>query len=122
MRTIVRTSLLLAGTLVALGSGVARADAAEVIKANVPFPFVVHNETFPAGQYMLRRDDVDPAVLLIQGARGNHASMYVITNGAAGHDPKGDKPCLTFKRVENQYKLANVWESNLEGRTVTGEE
>jgi len=121
MSTVLKPSLLLAGAFLMLTT--AAANASEVMTVNVPFPFVVRNETFPAGKYMLERDDMSPSVLLLEGPRGSRAHAFVATDAAAGHDPAGQKPCLTFSRTEkNQYRLSNVWESSEEGRTVTGRE
>jgi hypothetical protein len=114
--------LMFSIAIVVLSVGAARAEASDTIRARVPFPFVVHNKTLPAGQYLLLREDTDPAVLLIQEVGKPHAAAFVVTNGAAGRDPAGDKPCLTFTRVENQYRLSNVWESRNEGRTVVGKQ
>jgi hypothetical protein len=41
----------------------------------------------------------------------------VLTTPAAGKDPSGNKPALTFKRYENQHRLADIWESASQGRT-----
>ena len=110
-----RATLLAAGLLVAAG-GTARAA---VVDVKVPFPFVVKGQQFPSGEYRLQRDQMDSSVVLIRGEKGNTASMFVLTTPAAGRDPIGDKPAVTFKRYENQYRLTNIWESNSQGREVT---
>jgi hypothetical protein len=121
MTRVLKPSLLLAGVFLMLTTGAA--NASEVMTVNVPFPFVVRHETFPAGKYLLERDDMSPSVMLIEGVKGNKAATFVATNAAAGHDPAGQKPCLTFARTEkNQYRLSNIWESGEEGRTVTAKE
>ena len=122
MRSVVKTGLVFAGSVLVLAGAAARADASDTVRVRVPFDFVVRNQTLPAGQYLLQREDTNPSVLLIQKVSGPHASAFVITNGAAGQDPKGDKPCVTFTRVENQYRLTNVWESRTDGRTVMEKE
>ena len=87
---------------------------------NVPFPFVVRGQTLPAGAYVLQSDDQDRAVMMIRGATAHHASTaLVLTIPADGRDPAGDKPALTFTRVENQYRLSTVWESGTEGRALS---
>ena len=91
-----------------------------VLKANVPFPFVVNGQNFPAGKYMIQRDDTSSSsVLLIRGEGiHNHTSIFLSTTPDGGHDPAGSRPALTFKRHENQYRLASVWESGSRGWDV----
>lgn len=104
--------------LVFLGLCAASARAGEVI-VKVPFPFVAGGRTLPAGEYVMQPAGQDPAVMLIRGENANHgSSAFVLTIPADGHDPAGDKPSLTFTRVENQYRLSTIWESGSEGRTL----
>jgi hypothetical protein len=118
MKFILKTSLLLAGALLALDVAAARAADFQDMTVTVPFPFVVHNRTMPAGKYFLQRDDADVSLLLIRNENGAHVASYVLTNSASGHDPSGDKPCLTFTRSGGQYRLSNVWESTDDGISV----
>jgi hypothetical protein len=108
--------LLGVGALV-LTSGTARAEGLEV---NVPFPFVVGDRTLPAGEYRVERASDNPSVLVISGEQKHRTSAIVLTGPAAGHDPAGDKPVLTFTRSEKDYRLTGVWESADEGHTVAG--
>src|SRR5688572_29160437 len=93
MGSIIRRAGLFAAALVAFAGSSAMASTLEV---KVPFPFVVHGQTLPAGTYRLETAAIDPAVVLIRGEKGNTAAMLVMTTPAAGHDPAGDKPVLTF--------------------------
>src|SRR6266850_804543 len=105
-------AVLAAGCLV-LFAGAARASTIEV---KVPFSFLVQGQTLPAGQYMLTRSGTD--VVQITGERGTYATMFIMTMPAGGHDPAGQKPALTFKRDEKQYRLSGIWESETDGRTI----
>jgi hypothetical protein len=121
MGTVIKRPLIIAAAFVALATVAGRADASEVLKLNVPFSFVVHGTTMPAGHYLLERDDKDPSIILIHGDKENsHTGVFVLTNNASGHDPAGNKPAVTFNRYENQYQLSGVWESAGEGKTVVG--
>jgi hypothetical protein len=115
MQRVLRRATLIAAGLLALTGGTARAA---VVDVKVPFPFVVEGQQFPAGEYRLQRDQTDSSVVLIRGEKGNTPAVFVLTTPAAGHDPAGDKPALTFKRYENQYRLTNIWESNSQGHEV----
>ena len=115
MRRILVTAL---GALACLAATAGTARAADAIEVKVPFPFVVHGQTFPAGQYTIEREGMGQSVLLIRGDKGNKAVAFVSTQPADGHDPAGDTPALTFKRHENQYRLTEVWEGGSEGQTL----
>ena len=78
------------------------ANASEVLQVKVPFPFVVHGQSFPAGEYRVQRDDFANSILLIRSDKGSHAATFIETTPAAGHDPSGDMPSLQFKHHENQ--------------------
>jgi hypothetical protein len=55
--------------------------------------------------------EIDGSLVLFRGEKSNRASMFVMTTAAGGQDPAGDKPALSFKRDEKQYRLADIWES-----------
>jgi hypothetical protein len=102
----------MAGAILLLASGTARASALEV---NVPFSFLVNNQTFPAGHYTVEQDTVaGPSVVLI---RGMHAPLaaFVLTHAVNGHGPG---PALQFEHRENRYQLSGIWESPVEGQSV----
>ena len=107
IKTVVMTAALLAGT-----AGFARAGEVEV---KVPFPFTVHGKTMPAGEYRLENEG---DVILIRGEHGNKTGMFVMGMPAGGHDPAGEKPALTFRRDEKEYRLTGVWESGSEGEEI----
>ena len=109
-----RTALLAAAFLVLL-SGTGRASIVEV---KVPFPFLVHGQMLPAGQYLVT--SAGTGVVEIIGERGTRVGMFAMTTPASGQVPAGDKPTLTFKRDETNYRLSSIWASGTEGRTITG--
>ena len=110
MRTIVRNVVLAAGAILLCASGTAQASPSTVLKAKVPFPFVVNGHELPAGMYRVQRDDMSSSsVLLIRGEGSNHSVAFLTATPDYGQDPAGSKPALTFKRRENEYRLASVW-------------
>jgi hypothetical protein len=117
MWSVMKKAAPLAAAFLVCAAGSAGASPIEV---KVPFPFLVQGKTLPAGQYRVERNDTDPSVVLIRGEKGNKASMFVATLPAAGHDPVGEKPALTFTRHETQYRLTNIWESNSQGLEIAG--
>jgi hypothetical protein len=114
MWTAVKRSAFLVAVFLAASGGLARAATVEV---TVPFPFLVHGQMLPAGDYRIDRDEMDPSILLIRGEHGNRANMFLLTTPAAGHDPV-ERPALVFTRHEAQYRLIDVWESGDEGFVV----
>jgi hypothetical protein len=115
MWSVVKRSAVLTAVFLVCATGSAGAAPMEV---KVPFPFVVEGHTLPAGQYAVERDGADPSVFLIRGEKGVTAAMFVLTMPAAGRDPAGDKPALTFARHETQYRLADIWAGDSEGREI----
>ena len=105
---------LAAGLLTFAGS----AASGATVDVKVPFPFVVQGRSMPAGQYVVQSDESDPSVLLIRGEDGTRTGMFVLTRPAAGRDPAGDTPALTFNRYENQYRLVSIWESASQGQEL----
>ena len=46
------------------------------------------------------------------------AAQAATVEPAAGHDPAGEKPTLTFTRHETQYRLTGIWESGTDGQAI----
>ena len=112
MTTTIKRAALAAAVLLLGAAGAARAESLDV---KVPFPFVVHRQTLPAGDY---RVDTDGPVVLLRGEHGNKTSIIFTTMPARGQDPAGDVPVLTFTHGEAQYRLADIWQSASRGGTV----
>lgn len=110
MQTIIRTGL--AAAFVCAAAGVARAETLDV---KIPFPFVVHGQTLPAGDYRL---ETDGPLVMLRGEHGIKTSVIFTTLPAAGQDPAGGTPVLTFKHGDTQYKLEDIWESTFRGGAV----
>jgi hypothetical protein len=112
MKSIIVKSGLIAAALVVGAAAAARADSLDV---KVPFPFEIHGQTLPAGEY---RVNTDGRIVQLRGEHGNKSSAIFITSPASGQDPAGETPVLIFTRDETQYRLADVWESAFRGGVV----
>jgi hypothetical protein len=110
----VKKAFVLGAAFLLCASGAA---SAAVVDVNVPFSFVVHGQTLPAGQYRIQSEGSD--VLLINGEHGTKAALFVMTMPAAGSDPAGDRPALTFGSYETGRRLTDVWASRDEGFAVS---
>ena len=104
----IRRAGLFAAMFVLLIAGSAKAATLDV---NVPFPFVVQEKTLPAGHYRVTEDE---GVVEFRG-EGNKENLYFLAVPAAGHDPVGNQPTLSFTHSENQYRLSDIWESGTFG-------
>jgi len=104
----IRKAGLLAAVFVLLVAGSAKAATMDV---KVPFPFVVQDRTLPAGHYRVTEEE---GVVQFRG-EGNHENLYFMAVPAAGHDPAGNQPTLSFTHSENQYRLSDIWESGAYG-------
>jgi hypothetical protein len=109
-----RSVMVVAALLVCLGG----TAGAATVQVKVPFPFQLHGQMLPAGQYLVTSDG--NGVVEIEGVRGTTGGMFAMTTPVSGHDPAGEKPALTFQRFERQYRLATIWTSATEGLAVTG--
>ena len=118
MKSIGITGVVFAGALLLCSGGAQAADI--LVKADVPFAFVVNGQPMPAGKYLIQRDENSPSTLLIRGDQKNNsgAAIYVITIRDGRQDPAGDKPVMTFKHSENTYQLASIWDLQDDGFDV----
>jgi hypothetical protein len=108
-----KTSAVLAAAFVGMFAGSALAE--ETVVAKVPFAFVVRNQEFPAGRYMI---STEAGVLAVHGM-DTGGGGFALTVPASGSDPVGDQPALVFIRNENHYLLSQVWQSGSEGLTLS---
>jgi hypothetical protein len=103
--------------VVFFGMFVGSARAKEIMSVKVPFPFLVGHTEFPAGEYDVRSSDDAGAVFVIEGtSKGSTGIVFTIR--ADGSDPAGDEAALVFNRSENEYQLAQIWESGTMGRAL----
>jgi len=113
------TKLFLSLCLVSVGATLTanaqiRSDA--TIKANIPYSFVVHNTTLPAGTYLIKVADSysgDESVMMIRSANGKTAVLFetlpVTVPGSARESE------LVFDKIGDTYFLAKVFLKDYEG-------
>lgn len=86
----------------------ARAQASLPLTANIPFEFVVGNQTLPAGEYRIERLlSGRPDVLLIRG-KDSHALTAVMTMAVLAKDWQAESK-LIFNRYGDHYFLSQIW-------------
>jgi len=85
---------------------------------HVPFDFVAAGKTLPAGEYFIVRSTLDSQDILSLRRVDNNEGIYILTSTVRSNwAPKDSK--LVFNRYEDQYFLAEFWNSGEEsGRKV----
>ena len=115
--SVIKKSSVFAAAFLGLFVSSARADG--IVTVNVPFPFVVNHQQFPAGEYEIRNVENTESVVSIEGMN-NRATTFALTIPLAGIDPVGNQPALVFEKYEKEYRLTEIWESNTTGREFPG--
>jgi hypothetical protein len=106
-----------AGFLVALLAAVAAAgqNNPAVLKADIPFPFVVANQTLPAGHYVV--SSLGEQTIRVTNSPKHVA--FVLTYRVEGRASESIGK-LVFYRYEDSYFLAQVWNAgNNQGKQVS---
>ncbi len=97
---------LLLGVLT-LGSTAHAQRIERIIKANIPFDFVVGSETFPAGRYSVVL--VGPVFLELRDSEGRDADHRIDPLGPSV-DQSRLTPKLRFDSQGGQHVLTQVWQ------------
>ena len=100
----IRTALLGLGLFFVV-SGVRAQE--NVVKANIPFDFVVGNQVLPAGEYLVTAQGSANEAILIRSTDSKSAAM-TLTFGCASANPSKDTK-LVFHTVGGRYFLSQVW-------------
>jgi len=118
MRKHVVMSLVSASILAALAAVPASAQSKETMRIEIPFEFILGEETLRAGVYVIERlDPTRPNVLRIKSAEGGKAKN-ILTQRVEARDVV-ESAKLLFHRYGEQYYLAEVWMSRaLNGQRV----
>ena len=106
--------------LVAASALNAQAQTARTVVAQIPFDFVVGNETLPAGEYVVGRATHNSASCLVVTSADGRRSALVLTDATAAGKPAAGKAAraalkLDFHRYGDQYFLAQVWNGDSHG-------
>lgn len=117
MKTVMKLFLSLC-LLAGLGGAVtasAQIESDSTIEANIPFAFVVKDETLPAGKYVIRvADTTDLKAMEIRSAgRGGKAVLFETEGVQPERAPR--KSELVFDKVGGKYFLSRVF---VEGNTT----
>jgi hypothetical protein len=110
-------SLIVRFTLLTLAVGlsiaVAQAQTSQIAKFNIPFAFVVGNQTLSAGAYSVALTDTHVLVL-----RDDHGRSALVTTSRFDLPAPTGKPSVQFEVVHGQHILTGVKDGNDSGSRV----
>ena len=94
----------------------ANAQSTSIVRANIPFDFIVGDKTLPAGKYTVNSAASDGQALNIRTSGGKSLAL-VLTHDAAERSQKRIAR-MVFHRYGQQYFLAEVWSGASHGRQL----
>jgi hypothetical protein len=94
------------GLLLATASAYAQSG---VVKANVPFNFIVNNTQLPAGEYRIHPIGITPSAMAIQSP-DRKVGLVFAPNACESLEPSKTTK-LVFHRYGSEYFLAQIWTS-----------
>jgi hypothetical protein len=93
--------------------------AADVLKADVPFPFQVEGKTLPAGAYQFSIEVMSNVVDVHGGSPPDAALAPILTRMAARpHPGPSEHAHIVFDKVGSTYTLSELWEPGADGFLV----
>jgi hypothetical protein len=90
--------------------------SSHLITADIPFDFIVADQTFPAGTYTVSRGSDNGKVLKIRSLDGRSSAVR-LSNSIVDSRDKGYVR-MVFHRYGEQYFLAEVWSGDTYGRQL----
>ena len=97
------------GLLLATASAYAQTG---VVKANVPFNFIVNKTDLPAGEYMIQPVGLSGSAMAIQ-SQDRQVANLVLPHACQSTEAQTTSK-LVFHRYGSQYFLAQIWTAGYE--------
>jgi beta-xylosidase len=91
------------------------AFGANIVKADVPFPFHVGAKTLPAGEYEFRIDLVTSMVTVVSSSKGSSTMAPFLTTLAATPHSNATDAHVVFDKVGAAYTLSELWQPGEDG-------
>ena len=106
--------------LIVIGAGVVsvKAQSSTGIRANVPFDFIVGDQTFKAGKITVRRTLVSGNEPLMISSSDYRTRTSQLTRNLQSTS-RSDSAKLVFRRYGDRYYLAQVWTSGDNGSELS---
>jgi hypothetical protein len=110
-----KTNLFRTSIVALIAAAAAYAQSSTPLKADVPFDFIVGNQTMRAGQYKVDLRAV-PGVVSVKSADHGGGAMVIGSDLRSITAQKQGK--LVFHRCGNTYFLSEVWSAEDYGRQL----
>jgi hypothetical protein len=94
----------------------ANGQSSTAVRGNVPFEFIVGDQSLPAGEYTVKSISSGGEVLAIANRDLDRSTMRMSRNLVS--DRKSETPRLIFHRYGNQNFLAEVWAGEQTGKQL----
>jgi hypothetical protein len=109
MKRVIWKSFVVVMLAVSLVSLTAQAQAANQMKANIPFSFIIGNQTLPAGEYTVRyvNENSGKSALLFKSVDGR--TSRIVNMNTAQTSRSEMKASLVFSQYGDSYFLSEVW-------------
>jgi hypothetical protein len=83
-------------------------DSDETIVADIPYDFVVIDQTLPAGKYTIRvSDDTNLNLLVVRSTDGRTAAFFQTQDVQANQTPRQTE--VVFDKIGDSYFLSQLW-------------
>jgi hypothetical protein len=83
-------------------------DSDETIVADIPFDFVIGDQTLPAGKYTMKvSDDTNLNLLALRNDRGRTVLFFQTLDVEANQEPRHTE--LVFNKIGDEYFLSRIW-------------
>ena len=107
---ILRASMLCSLLVIGMGmsSRTAGAQTARQIAVDIPFEFVVGQQSLPPGAYTVRRAVRDSDRLLLIESRDRTRTVTIMTNPVTTRDEQKTSR-LNFRKLGDQYFFSQIW-------------
>jgi hypothetical protein len=112
-----KTNLFRTSIIAVIAAAAAYAQGSSSLKADVPFDFIVGNQTLRAGQYMADLRAV-PGVVIVKSADHGGGAMVIGSDLRSVSTQREGKGKLVFHRYGNTYFLSEVWSAEDYGRQL----
>jgi hypothetical protein len=108
MKKQVYSFLVIAALLVIASGAPANAQSGRLVRASVPFDFVIKEKALPAGNYTFEALPVGGSEALRVQSSDGHISVIVLTEPVRREGDEAQAK-IVFNRFGDQYFLSQVW-------------
>ena len=116
LKSLTMLTLVVGLTLVAAVVSANGQSTSTLVTADIPFDFIVADQTLPAGKYTVRNVSDDGKGLKISSRDGESSVMRL--SNLANEKSKKRNARMVFHRYGQQYFLAEVWTGDNYGRQL----